>query len=57
VVIANVLRLESAEGAQELIEIVANIMIPGGDLVILDAWVGDTEESKLDFAVYSLSTR
>ena len=55
VVIANVLRLESADRAQALVELAADIVMPGGDLVIMDAWPADSDGARLGFAVYSLN--
>ena len=53
--IANVLRLEPADRARALIERAADTVAPGGDLLVIDAWPGESEQSKIYFAIYSLS--
>ena len=53
--IANVLRLESPERAASLISKASGALAPGGDMLIVDAWPGDTDEAALVFAFYSLN--
>ena len=55
VMICNVLRLESADQASALIRTAETAISPGGDLVIVDAWPGETDEAAINFALYSLS--
>ena len=55
IVIANVLRLESEERARSLIRKAADALMAGGDMVVVDAWPGESDESRLDFAVYALN--
>lgn len=55
VMICNVLRLEPPDRASALIQKAASFVTPGGDLLIVDAWPGDSDESALSFAIYSLS--
>lgn len=55
VMIANVLRLESPDRASALIERAAGTIAPGGDLLVIDAWPGRSDEAAISFALYSLS--
>ena len=54
VVIANVLRIESPERAQAIVQRAAAALVPGGQLLVVDALAGGTPEREQGRTVYGL---
>ncbi len=54
VLIANVLRLETPEKAQALVRKAARALVPGGELVVLDALASGSLEKERARAIYAL---
>jgi len=55
ILLANVVRLESADRTRALIERLAQGLRPGGQLIVLDALAGGTSEREISRAVYQLN--
>jgi hypothetical protein len=53
-VIANVLRIESPDRARAIVQRAAKALVPGGELLIVDALGGGTPEREQARAVYAL---
>lgn len=54
VVIANVLRIESPERAKAIVDRAASAIVPGGQLLVVDALAGGTPEREQGRTVYGL---